>query len=186
MISKIITGLLYLVLAILLYCIGLISYLIIKLFGNAIILNLANGVLSVIFILIYLLAIILPAIFCKKLKIWLMPLIMIISSVSAVFINKGIYHIGKIYISSYTREKWDKYENLRYNMIDDLESKYNFIGMSEEEIIDILGEPMTVSDHIDPEYYRYEYYIDDGFMDPWTYDIIFRNGVAVESCKTQH
>ena len=46
-----------------------------------------------------------------------------------------------LYLKSFTFEKWSEYPYQRHIMLEDLTSKHNFIGMSKEEISDILGEP---------------------------------------------
>lgn len=46
------------------------------------------------------------------------------------------------FISTFSESKWknNKYINLRYLMIEDLEEKYDFIGMNKREVIKILGD----------------------------------------------
>jgi len=44
------------------------------------------------------------------------------------------------YMKDFTVDKWNNYVDFRYLMVDDLEKEYNFVGMSKEEVFDILGE----------------------------------------------
>jgi len=52
-----------------------------------------------------------------------------------------ILEISLFSISIFSENKWknDKYINLRYFMIEDLEKKYDFIGMNKMDVIDVLG-----------------------------------------------
>lgn len=45
------------------------------------------------------------------------------------------------FVGTFSESKWknDKYINLRYLMIEDLEDKYDFVGMDKNEVIQILG-----------------------------------------------
>ena len=51
-------------------------------------------------------------------------------------LNKGLV----FYFSSFSKEKWDKYQYNRYLMVDDLEKKYELVGMTKFEVIDLLGQ----------------------------------------------
>ncbi|MEI3159749.1 hypothetical protein [Monoglobus pectinilyticus] len=108
---------------------------------------------------------------------------MIFCILSAALINAGAYNIVKNSVSAYSRQNWDNNANLRIYMIEDLEKQYQFFGKTETEIIDFLGHPSNVS------YYsgkRLEYYIGDGYIDPYTYDIIIENDVVSGTAIVQH
>ncbi len=87
------------------------------------------------------------------------------------------------YYSDFTQEKWMQHKDLRYRMIDSLESQYTLEGMTDDEIIELLGEPDYEQEGYNvkniPSQYFYEYYVGDGFMDPIIYRVIFENGIVV-------
>lgn len=62
-------------------------------------------------------------------------------SMIGVFIYFIIIIIAVLLLTSYSERKWkdSKYIDFRYLMIDELENKYNFIGMKKEEAEEILG-----------------------------------------------
>lgn len=66
----------------------------------------------------------------------------ILFSLIGVIIYFIILCIFFSYICIFSESKWknDKYIDLRYLMIDDLENKYNFVGMNKNEVIKILGD----------------------------------------------
>lgn len=183
MISKIISAFLYLAAVIIWLMILAILYLLTFGFFNNVIENFGNGILRIIFIAIHFSALILPFLFRKKIKSdMVMPVILIISTISSVFVIGGINFAVNEYVSVYTKEKWNRNEDLRFNMIDDIESKYNFIGMSEAEIIDLFGEPESISEH---DGKRYEYYIGNAYIDAFYYNFIFENGIVVKNYMSQ-
>ncbi len=73
------------------------------------------------------------------------------------------------YFENFTYEKWNnsEYCDMRYRMIDSLEKKYSFIGMSKKEVYSILE---NVKDHICT--YDYE---DTNQICYATYEAIMRN-----------
>ena len=48
----------------------------------------------------------------------------------------------------FSQEKWEKYVNLRYMMVDDFEQKYDLLKMTKQEVIDILGEDIGENNEI--------------------------------------
>ncbi len=143
-----------------------------------------NGILKYIFGLIYVLALVLPIVFRKKLgRNFSLPLALIVTTIISIMINCFIYLGVNSYISDFSREKWDSNEKLRIHMISDLEREYQLIGKSENEIIDLLGDPTYI--HDDGEH-RYEYYIGDSIIDPYTYDVIFDAGIVKETRIIEH
>ena len=140
-----------------------------------------NGALVLAFLAITLWCVIIPIISRKKLTQRL-PLLLISFSVLSVVINATTF-IGTVaYLSHFTENKWDKYPELRYCMTDSLESKHKIVGKTEQEILELLGKPGNIADYYD---YRYEYLWKED-MDPYTYDIIFENGIAVRTEINQH
>ena len=178
-----VTSVLLSILLLLMWCVILFISFILLIFGD-IIYHFENGMLKYIFSLIYLLAFVLPIIFRKKLrKIFSLPLALIVATVISVMINSFIY-LGVFYsISDFSRGKWDRNESLRIYMINNLENKYQVIGKNEKEIIELLGMPANIPDYGE---YRYEYYIGDSGSDPYTYDVIFDDGVVKATRIMEH
>ena len=52
------------------------------------------------------------------------------------------------YMSNFTKEKWSKYEELRYLMIDNFEEKYMPLNKKTEDITKILGETSSYKNNI--------------------------------------
>ena len=179
---KILAALLYIALA-LIWC-GLLFVLYLFFLLSDIVRYFHSGILKAIFLFVSIGAFAIPIAFRKKRKaVWGLPLTLLLCAVVSAGLNGVIYHVTEQYISSYSRQKWDRYEKLRKYMIDDLERQYPLIGKTEQEVIDILGQPANRSNYSGQ---RFEYYIGDGFMDPYTYDLLFKNGVVVDTDIVQH
>lgn len=180
--SKILKYSLYIILVI--TCVVILFTTFVFIQFNGIVQNFENGILIYVFLTLYICAVILPIMFRKKLKTnWAMPLILILCILFAMLFNAGAYNIIQNYVSTYNRQNWDNNENLRIYMIEDLEKQYQFIGKTEIEIIDFLGHPTNVS------YYsgkRLEYYIGNGYIDPYTYDIMIENDIVADTDIVQH
>lgn len=178
--SVIISLLLYMIL-ILMWGGMLVCYAIVILISD-VIKYFGNGALLLSFGVVALLCFIIPIIFRKKLKLRL-PILLIIFSLLSAFINATSTVGSYVYLSHYTPEKWDKYPDVRYCMQSSLERQHELVGKTEQEIIELLGEPENIAD----DYcYRYEYFIGYGMIDPYTYDIIFEDGVAVRTEINEH
>ena len=143
-----------------------------------------DGILVKIFVLIYFCTFAVQVMIFKKGKSYIKkPFKILLCIIAAIVINTVIFNIGWIYISDFSREKWDNNEDLRIHMIDDLEEKYQIIGKSEQEIIDLLGEPRTDTNN---NIKMFWYYVGDSGSDPYTYDIIFENGIATVTEVNEH
>ncbi len=139
---------------------------------NDIISYFCGGIFKYVFAAVFLSGLLVPVIFRKRIKKYCsLPLALIIFAVFSALVNCFMYLGIKGYISDFSREKWDLYEKLRIHMIGDFENENELKGKSEEEIKDLLGEPANIV--YDKDAFRYEYYIGDGLIDPYTYDIIF-------------
>lgn len=178
--SKVKSVLLYIFLALMwcgmLFCYAVVIMLsdIIKYFGN--------GVLPVSFVLITFICFIMPFIFRKKTKLCL-PVRFIVFSLLSVVINVTTFLGAYFYLSHYTNVKWESYPYLRYCMVDSLERQHKIIGTTEQEVVELLGEPGNIANDYS---YRYEYFIGYGIIDPHTYDIIFEDGIAVKTEINDH
>ena len=93
----------------------------------------------ILFIFLPLLILILPIFFKKVLKKDFYKCVLL--SLIGVFIYFIVICIFISYIGTFDESKWkdERYINLRYLMIDDLEDRYDFIGMNKDEVIEILG-----------------------------------------------
>lgn len=89
----------------------------------------------------------------------------------------------KQYFKTFTTEKWtnENWNGFRYLMIDDLEEKYNLVGMTKEEIYNILGEEEADLEMLIKEYVIC-YLVRDVFLDGYYYYIYFdENDVVVRT-----
>lgn len=94
----------------------------------------------------------------------------------AVGTNAGVHK----YMETFTYEKWAEYTDERELMLDDLVSKYNFIGMKREEVKDILGDSDVMYADADGKDIL-EYRIDEGWFDPVMLSFEFENNLVVEA-----
>lgn len=142
------------------------------------------GLLTYIFAVIYALAIILPIVFRKRITKYLsLPITYLISTIIAV-ITVGVIFVGSVlYISEFSQQKWDNNSLLRIHMIDDLEQEHKIIGKTEQEIIDLLGEPACI---YDTNQIIYEYYVGDSGSDPYGYKIKFENNIVKSTVVVEH
>lgn len=132
---------------IIVYILAIISYF--YLFVLASLLGIINIYSKVLFIIVYfvipILVLLLPItikyIFKKKDFNITIAIFkgMVIHFIIIISLSYGITE----YMGYFTIKKWSNLElvELRYLMIDDLEDKYKLIGMTKEEVIDILGKP---------------------------------------------
>ena len=111
-------------------------------------------------------------------KYFPLPLSFIIFTILSIIIVVTILIGAKSYISDFSQEKWNCNERLRIYMIDDLEEGKGILGKIDKEIIDLLGEPIYISD---TKKIIYEYYVGESMIDPYSYQIEFENNVAVNT-----
>ncbi len=145
---------------------------------------LGNGILVYTTILIYTLTFALPIIFRKQISKHLsLPLAFIVFTILSVVFVGCILGGAKNYISDFTQEKWNNNERLRKYMIDDLEQNHGIIGKTDKEIVELLGEPIYISDSLNM---KYEYYVGESIIDPYGYQIEFENNIAVNTTLFEH
>lgn len=150
-----------------------------------------SGILLKVFAIISVIGLIIPILFLKRIKHkWMLPLFLIVSTIITTAVNYGVLYVASDYISVYTKEKWDKYPSLRYHMLDDLKEQYEFIGKTEQELKEVLGEPTHIVEYTGSTKYKgctaYQYIIGDDLIDGYTYDFIFDNGFVVDTLVSQH
>lgn len=151
----------------------------------------ADGALLTIFAVISVTGLIIPILFIKKMKhSWMLPLFLIVSTIITTAFNYGIFYGARDYMSVYTKEKWEKYPYVRYCMLDNLKEQYEFIGMTERELKEILGEPTDITEYTGNTKYKgytvYQYIIGDDLIDPYSYDFIFDDGIVIDTSVSQH
>ncbi len=151
----------------------------------------ADGALLTIFAVISVTGLIIPILFIRKMKhSWMLPLFLIVSTIITTAVNYGIFYGARDYMSVYTREKWEKYPYVRHCMLDNLKEQYEFIGMTEQEVKEILGEPTYITEYTGNTKYKgytaYQYIIGDDLIDPYSYDFIFNDGIVVDTSVSQH
>ncbi len=107
----------------------------------------------------------------------------VISIIVYAIVAFGTFFAVNTYLSDFTYEKWERYQSERYLMLDDLASEVDFIGMTKDEVIEILGEPepifyddADVADLID-------YYVGADLIDPISLSFAFENNKVVEVYK---
>jgi len=145
------------------------------------------GILKDIFRIVWLIGLIIPVLCYKKMKrIWMLPLCMIIATIITTAVNYGILYGVSEYLSVYTREKWDNFPLTRYCMLDSLNEQYEFIGMTEQELKENLGEPTRIAE--DTHYHGrigYHYVVGDDFTEPHFYVFLLDNGNVVGTTSVQ-
>lgn len=140
----------------------------------------ADGLLLKVFGVTSVLGIVITILCRKKMKYkWMLPLLLIVSTIVTTVVNYGLLWCAFDYMSVYTREKWDKYPWERSCMIDNLNEQYEFIGMTEQEVIAILGESDLIFKRDDRTIYQYV--IGDVFKEQNAYDFMFENGIVVDT-----
>lgn len=150
----------------------------------------ADGALLTVFAVISVTGLIIPMLCIRKKKsTWMLPLFLIISTIITTAVNYGIFYGAYDYMSVYTKEKWEKYPYVRYCMLDNLKEQYEFIGMTEQELKEILGDPTYIAEYTGNTKYKgytaYQYMIGDDKIDGYTYDFIFENGIVVDTSASQ-
>ena len=83
----------------------------------------------------------------------------------------------KSHYSTFTTKKWtNMIQSYRYLMIDDLEEKYNFVGMDKEDVFNILGREDVNTDLV------IEYYLGNDDNKVITYNIYLdKNEVVIKT-----
>lgn len=177
--GKVLTVFMYVVLALVTVVGG--AYWVCLIFFNDMVNLYHGGILRYIFLFILFAGIGLPILKYKKYKQkWILPTVLIIVLLITPIFNNGILGYVEDDLRIFSKEKWDKYETLRIHMIDDLETHYIKKGMSEEFVINLLGEPIYVKED-SPRFI--EYYISPGYLDPIRFYIMFEDGEVVETGK---
>lgn len=179
---KLLNMFLYLVLAVTWLFILSMSYLF--LYIDDLIKDFCGGLLLAIFIVVYISTIIVPIAIRKKMNdSHMLPLSLLAAFVTGIIINCIIHNSVFVYVSNFTRSKWKSLPDIRYYMIDDLENEHEITGKTEQDILYLLGEPTYVQER---ETKQYSYYVGKGYIDSVFYDIIFKDGVAIDAFSGEH
>ncbi len=145
---------------------------------------LGNGILVYTTIFMYAITFVLPIILKRQISKYLsLPFSFIVFTILSVVVVGCILGGAKNYISDFSQEKWNNNERLRKYMIDDLEENHGIIGKTDKEIVDLLGEPIYISDDLN---IKFEYYVGEGIIDPYGYQIEFDNNIAVNTTLFEH
>lgn len=103
----------------------------------------------------------------------------IISVLIYVILTFGTIFTVHEFLEDFTSNKWKKYPNERYLMLDDMAEEIKFIGMTKENVIEILGEPTSpYADTEDAD--LIEYYIGAFSIDPTMVTFVFENNEVTE------
>ena len=81
------------------------------------------------------------------------------------FLALGIFAAFNGYFKSFTPEKWQRFPNARYLMLDDLNRDHKLRERNKEEIIALLGTPDNPYDGTDADYII-DYYVGSFTIDP--------------------
>ena len=139
-----------------------------------------DGALLIVFAIIFVTGILITILCRKKMKYhWMLPLFLIVSTILTTAVKYGVLQLSFDYISVYTREKWDKYPFERGSMLDSLNEQYDLIGMTEQEVKEILGKPNETLERDGRTIYQY--IVGGTFNVLYAYDFTFDNGVVVET-----
>ena len=107
----------------------------------------------------------------------------VISIIVYAIVAFGTFFAVNAYLSDFTYEKWERYQDERHLMIDDLASEVNFIGMAKDEVIGILGEPEPIffddADGADVV----DYYVGADLIDPISLSFVFEDNKVIEVYK---
>lgn len=79
-----------------------------------------------------------------------------------------------MYIQNFTTEKWSRYINERNLMLKDLENNYQLIGMTVNEVKEMLGNPDLESEN------EIEYVIGKGFIDPEMFVLKYNEQIVTD------
>lgn len=104
-----------------------------------------------------------------------------------IFIILGLTFGINRYFKTFTKEKWsnDNWRGFRYLMIDDMEKKYNFIGITKNEVYSILGEEDKKLEKLQGEYVIC-YSMRNGFFEGDYYNIFLNDDDIVTKVDIVH
>lgn len=93
----------------------------------------------------------------------------------------------KNYFKTFSTEKWsnDNWNSFRYLMIEDMENKYDFIGMTKDEVYSVLGKEDKKLEELLGEYVIC-YSMRNGFLEGDYYQIFLNEDDIVTKTDTMH
>ena len=85
------------------------------------------------------------------------------------------------YFENFTSTKWEAYPNQRYIMYDDLKETYGLIGMTIDEVEELLGKPTTDGENtVYGGPYALEYFSGESTFGYWILNITYdENGIVI-------
>ncbi len=150
-------------------------------FGDSLLVDIFGSDLIYVFIVIPIL-IGLSSLFLKyirKLSFKKTILYSIIAILIYIFAVVGTHTVAEYHFKTFTLEKWTAYPYQRYRMLDDVTSKYYFIGMSDEDVVEILGEPNFIN--LEDSEGVIDYVVRSLFIDSEYVRFSIENGVVTDA-----
>ncbi len=86
-------------------------------------------------------------------------------------------------LSDFSTQRWIEHVDTRQLMIEDLESEYHLIEKTEQEILELLGNPDKIEEYSvkGNNYKKYIYLLDEPSFEPRNYSVVLENGKAIKS-----
>ena len=95
------------------------------------------------------------------------------------FIAFGTNYAVHSYLKDFTPAKWEKHQSERHYMLEDMVKEIHFIGMSKENVIDLLGQPNQLYADTDGADLL-DYYVGSFSIDPTMLTFVFEDNKVVE------
>lgn len=96
-----------------------------------------------------------------------------------IFLLNGVFTVRMNYLKRFSKERWNTNIAHRKYMIEDLVNSYELIGMTKDEVIQLLGKNEMFLSGKDP-IVGIHYIIGMGYIDPLILDISLDNFGRVE------
>ena len=77
----------------------------------------------------------------------LIPIFSIFITVIFLFFSSVTFFISASQFRTFTEAKWEEYPRQRYIMFDDMKEKYGIVGMTSNQITELLGNPDEVTSY---------------------------------------
>lgn len=80
-----------------------------------------------------------------NISICLIPALSILITIAFVFVSLTAFFVSAGRFQTFTEEKWEEYPRQRYIMLDDMKEKYGIVGMTGNQISELLGDPDEIT-----------------------------------------